>query len=722
MAPTVLYVDPARGQDNRNGQSSTQALKTITAALQLSRSETIIHLGPGEYSSGERFPLTIPSGCQLRGSASGDRPSTIIRGGGQVQHPFLGTQSVACVLQANASINTAVITNPKSQGIGVWLAGDQARLQKVWVQQCAQYGAVVVGNTLPDLQNSLFQNCNQAGLVFFSQSKGQLNRVFCRSCGIGLWLRDAAAPYISASSFDQCNTGVLISDTAYPVLRRTRIVRNRQQGLQVTHQGNVDLGLSQDIGENVFRQNGQADISNETGQYIISCGNDVLPQRLQGPIDLIASELPDPSTIPPLLFEQPTDFPSAMEGAESTEEPPAPTIPETFQGSRRFPDMVDHWAGPFVDGLVQAGAIAGFPDGTFRPEQIVSRAEFAAFIVASYPQIGATQSPRQFSDLTADFWAYAALSQAQAQGFLSGFPDGTLRPNLPITRIQAIVAVTNGLGLSGGRADDIGIYRDRAQVPSYAGEALATATRQRLVVNFPEPLQLRPMQPITRGELSALIYQGRVALGTSPQVASPYIVEPDTTQTLYSDLGQHWAAEFIRGLTIANLVNGMEDGRFAPEAPINRAQFATLIENAFQPDPIKAQATFADVPPDFWAAEAIQSAYQSNFMTGFPDQTFAPNHPLLRVQVWVALVNGLFHQTSPAGLNRLDDFIDSHTLPDYARQQTAIALRQKLVTITPGDSRLRPNQVASRAEASVAIYQGLVAKNRLPAIASDYIL
>jgi len=253
-------------------------------------------------------------------------------------------------------------------------------------------------------------------------------------------------------------------------------------------------------------------------------------------------------------------------------------------------------------------------------------------------------------------------------------------------------------------------------------DALATATRQRLVVNYPEPLVLRPVVPMTRGELAALMYQGRVAIGQSPQIASPYIVRPDTTQTTFSDLSDHWAADFIQGLASLNLVGGLQDGRFAPDEPIDRAQFATLLVNAFAPSPRRPTTFFVDVPPDFWAAEAIQTAYRGNFMAGFPDRTFGPTNPLLRVQVWIALVSGLFNIDRPANLETLAPFADSNTVPLYARRPTAIALAEKFITAKPGDRRLRPNQVATRAEASVAIYQALVAQQRLPAIASEYVV
>lgn len=725
MAQQVLYVDPARGQDNQDGRSPNQPLKTITAALRLSQGDTVIRLQGGLYhaNSGEQFPLTIPSGCQLTGEFGSDRPTAILQGSGQIQHPLLGQQNIACRLQEGAMLQSVMIVNNHTKGIGLWLDTGRPTLEKVFVMKCPQYGAVVLGKALPIAQDCVFEECGTAGIAFFTQSKGQFERVFCRKNRSGMLIQDGAAPYLVSCGLENNTTGLAITGTANPVLRSNRIRNNQTFGIQLTENATADFGQSQDVGNNFVRNNGTTDILNDTGRSLISCGNDVLPQRTRGNVALIASEIPDAAAIPAMLFDQPRSFPTQEPPEPSTPAPELPSPPsQPAREPVRFTDMADHWAAPFVNGLAVAGVVAGFEDGTFKPNQLVTRAEFAAFVTTSFPDLPNRNSAQQFRDISPTFWAYPALSKAQRMGFLTGFPDGTMRPSEPMTRIQSIVAITNGLGLSGGRVDDIGIYRDRAQVPSYAVDALATATRQRLVVNYPEPLQLRPLEAITRGEVSALIYQGRVTNGQSSAIASPYIVQPDSTQPLFSDLSEHWAADFIRGLAEANLVSGMDDGRFAPDEPMNRAQFAALVVNAFQPVPVLPPTSFKDVPPNYWGANAIQAAYRSEFMAGFPDQTFAPNHPLVRVQTWVALVSGLNWEDPNANLQPLGNFDDYTTLPRYALKQSAIALQKRLIANYPDPKKLRPNQVATRAEVCVAVYQALVNLQRLPAIASEYLV
>ncbi|EGJ34384.1 S-layer domain protein [Moorena producens 3L] len=124
----------------------------------------------------------------------------------------------------------------------------------------------------------------------------------------------------------------------------------------------------------------------------------------------------------------------------------------------------------------------------------------------------------EFVDSSAKFWASQAIRKAAVMGFISGFPDRTFRPQQNLTRVQGLVSLVKGLGLTGGESSELGFYRDRTQIPSYATQAVATATQRRMVVNYPQPNQLNPMRPINRAEVAALIYQALVATGSADAI------------------------------------------------------------------------------------------------------------------------------------------------------------------------------------------------------------
>ncbi|NJN87561.1 MAG: S-layer homology domain-containing protein, partial [Leptolyngbyaceae cyanobacterium SL_7_1] len=229
-------------------------------------------------------------------------------------------------------------------------------------------------------------------------------------------------------------------------------------------------------------------------------------------------------------------------------------------------DIKGHWAEKFITGLVGRGMISGFEDGSFRPDAKITRSQFAAVIARAFDQPLVQPNP-MFTDIPAGFWATPAIAKAVRMGFITGFPDKTFRPNQFLTRIQAIASLISGLALTGGTPNVLGIYRDRAQIPSYATDAVATATLRRMVVNHPQVNELRPMVDITRAEVVALIYQALVTTLQAPAIESPFIVRPDLSIPSFSDIGEHWANGFIRGLSSLGTVNGFAMARFAPTLP-----------------------------------------------------------------------------------------------------------------------------------------------------------
>ena len=184
-----------------------------------------------------------------------------------------------------------------------------------------------------------------------------------------------------------------------------------------------------------------------------------------------------------------------------------------------------YWAYPFIQGLAAKNVIAGFPDGSFRPDQPVTRAQFAAMIQKAFPQ---TQAARQlpaggFTDVPANYWATPAIQSAYETGFLSGYPDNTFLPNQEISKVEAITSLTSGLGLtpSGSAADIVTTnYTDAAQVPNYAIGPVAAATQANVVVNYPDVRALTPQTPLTRAEAAAHLYQALVKLGQVEPISS----------------------------------------------------------------------------------------------------------------------------------------------------------------------------------------------------------
>ncbi|MDF5738378.1 MULTISPECIES: S-layer homology domain-containing protein [unclassified Nostoc] len=183
-----------------------------------------------------------------------------------------------------------------------------------------------------------------------------------------------------------------------------------------------------------------------------------------------------------------------------------------------------------------------------------------------------------------------------------------------------------------------------------------------------------------------------------------------------------WGRRFIDVLSSRGILKGFPDYSFRPNQPVNRAEFAAILQKAFDQEPSKTAIAFQDVPAKFWATPAIDEAISTGFLKGYPKKTFKPQQNILRVQVLVALVSG-FNLKAPTSPNHiLSVYKDAKNIPRYAIDKIAAATANGLVVNYPNPQILDPNKVASRAEVAAMIHQALVKRGKLEAIASPNIV
>ncbi|MCX7593100.1 MAG: S-layer homology domain-containing protein [Fischerella sp.] len=202
-----------------------------------------------------------------------------------------------------------------------------------------------------------------------------------------------------------------------------------------------------------------------------------------------------------------------------------PTIPPPIA----FTDVPsDFWARRFIDVLSSRNIIKGYQDYSFRPNQPVSRAEFAAILQQAFRNgLGYTNKKISFQDVPAQFWANSAIAQAISTGFLRGYPNRTFNPDQKISRAQVLVALASGLNLKvpASPKQVLSIYKDAREIPSYAINKIAAATENGLVVNYPDSKVLAVNKQASRAEVAAMIYQALVRMGRVDAIKSEYIVK-----------------------------------------------------------------------------------------------------------------------------------------------------------------------------------------------------
>ncbi|MBU7582964.1 MAG: S-layer homology domain-containing protein [Nostoc sp. TH1S01] len=190
----------------------------------------------------------------------------------------------------------------------------------------------------------------------------------------------------------------------------------------------------------------------------------------------------------------------------------------------------NYWAAQFIQELSQRGVIAGFPDGSFRPEEAVTRAQFAAMVNKAFSKAPQRQAIN-FVDVPSNFWASSAIQQAYTIGFLSGYPGNRFEPNQAIPRQQVLVSLANGLEYSpsGNVESTLQYFNDASGIASYALSPIAAATEQQIVVNYPNVKFLNPNATATRAQVAAFIYQALVSSNQASAINSPYIVAAQPT-------------------------------------------------------------------------------------------------------------------------------------------------------------------------------------------------
>ncbi|MHB8841399.1 MAG: S-layer homology domain-containing protein, partial [Candidatus Aquicultor sp.] len=169
----------------------------------------------------------------------------------------------------------------------------------------------------------------------------------------------------------------------------------------------------------------------------------------------------------------------------------------------------------------------------------------------------------------------------------------------------------------------------------------------------------------------------------------------------FSDVpATHWAFSAIEFLASAGIINGRTSGLFDPNASITRGEFAKIICLAAGLTPVSGgTASFSDTSGN-WAAGYIEAAKTAGLIGGYPDGTFRPNNLITRAEIAKLVVLGAGFATDTSGAGFTD--IDGNWAKDFI-----LTAANNGVVNGYTDGTFRPNNHATRAEASVMVYNWL---------------
>jgi hypothetical protein len=192
--------------------------------------------------------------------------------------------------------------------------------------------------------------------------------------------------------------------------------------------------------------------------------------------------------------------------AAVTVTPPEDT-PEDMPSEEIFLDIADSWAKEEILKLYEEEVVTASEDKRFRPDDDVTRAEFASFLIRALklPADGASESA--FADVNGDDWFAGAVQSARRAGIINGYSDGTFRPNNLISReemAKMLLAACDHLELPYGEADIAASYRDFSDISVWARDAVAAAADLQLMKGM-ENDRFVPFDNSTRAQAAVVI-------------------------------------------------------------------------------------------------------------------------------------------------------------------------------------------------------------------------
>ncbi|WP_160397671.1 S-layer homology domain-containing protein [Paenibacillus sp. MMS18-CY102] len=176
----------------------------------------------------------------------------------------------------------------------------------------------------------------------------------------------------------------------------------------------------------------------------------------------------------------------------------------------KFTDTPKHWAEQSINGLANRLIISGVGNGLFDPNRTATRAEFSSILVQAFGLYGSA-SNTAYSDANPNAWYGESLAFASGSGLITGYADGTFRPDATITREEAMVILARAAELVGldtkltaaqtGQA--LSSFSDAAALHSWSRDAAALCVSLGIVNGIGGGLQ--PGQPITRAQLAVMV-------------------------------------------------------------------------------------------------------------------------------------------------------------------------------------------------------------------------
>lgn len=185
-------------------------------------------------------------------------------------------------------------------------------------------------------------------------------------------------------------------------------------------------------------------------------------------------------------------------------------------------DITGHWAENQLRSWVEKGLLKGYADGSYQPDRQMSRVEFITLLNRAFALTG--HAKPSYTDLPSNNWAYEQVAIAVHQGYVAGYTDGTFRPNQKVTREQAAIMVAKLLKVETDKIEPS--FRDIHDLSKESKVAIATLVHAKVMKGMPDGT-FNPQGIITRAQGVTLLDAAYAYAHPVLYLDKPVVTGPD---------------------------------------------------------------------------------------------------------------------------------------------------------------------------------------------------
>ena len=158
-------------------------------------------------------------------------------------------------------------------------------------------------------------------------------------------------------------------------------------------------------------------------------------------------------------------------------------------------DYDSHWAKETIKSAISSGIAHGYPDGSFKPDNEITRAEF--FELTNNVFSFTDEDKVTYTDVSSNAWYAPVIAKAIAADYVDGYPDGTIKPDGKITR-QEVAVIINSLKSLNSESTTL-LFSDAPSIADWSKQAVMGVTGAKIMIGYPNG-SFKPEARITRAE------------------------------------------------------------------------------------------------------------------------------------------------------------------------------------------------------------------------------